>query len=69
VINTGYQAEIIPAVARIDGPEAKTQTVSGKGCCAKFGAKTGASHAKSGGCPGSKTADKTDKTDTKSDES
>lgn len=76
VINTGYQAEIIPAVATIDGPEAKTQTVSGK---AGFGmsasekascAKSCASKGKTSGCGGSKTADKpADNTETKSDES
>lgn len=80
VINTGYQAEIIPAVARTDGPVAKTLTASGKagrsktcGSKANFGsktcAKTGVSQAKAGGCPSSKTADNTDKTDQKSDES
>lgn len=81
VINTGYQAEIIPAVARIDGPDAKTQTASGKAGCSMSdadkaksgcGAKKGANKSAdmSGGCGGSKTADKpADKTETKSDES
>jgi len=70
VINTGFQAEIIPAVAKGDAPTAKAASASGKAGCSKSCAKTCASHAKSGGCASSKTADKpTEKTETKSDES
>lgn len=69
VINTGYQAEIIPAVARTDGPAVKTQAVSGKAGCSKTCAKTCGTKAKAA-CAGHPTADKTtDKTDQKSDES
>jgi copper chaperone len=65
VINKGYQAEIIPAVAKTTAAEGEATKVAGKAC--KPGcAKTCPSHAKTGGC-GSKKADET-KTTPKSDE-
>lgn len=68
VINTGYQAEIVPVVAGTDGPEAKAQTVSSKAGCSKTCVKTCSSKARAA-CTGHPTTDKTDKTETSSDES
>lgn len=65
VINTGYQAQIVPAVAQSDAPAAKMQTASGTAGCSKSCAKTCGPKA-AAACPSSKI---TDKTETKSDES
>jgi copper chaperone len=65
VTNKGYEAEIIPAVAKTTTTDDKASKVAGKGC-APGCAKTCAAHAKTGGCTDKKT-DKT-KTTPKSDE-
>ena len=68
VINTGYQAEIIPAVAKTDSPIATPQITTGMAGCSKSCAKTCGPKAKAA-CLGHPTGDKTEKTETKSDES
>ena len=61
VINKGYQAEIVPAVAKTSDAPAKTEAASGKIGCSPTCAKTCASLQKTTGCPSSKT--KTKKSD------
>ncbi|MCK4462108.1 MAG: cation transporter [candidate division Zixibacteria bacterium] len=55
VINKGYQAEIIPAVAMTTDAPAKTETASGKIGCSPTCAKTCATLQKTSGCPSGKT--------------
>jgi len=66
VINKGYQAEIIPAVAKTSDTNAKVDAATGKACTPGC-AKTCAAHAKIGGCTGAK-GDNDTKTPPKSDE-
>jgi copper chaperone CopZ len=70
VINTGYQAEIVPAVATTGSPVAAPQITTGKAGCgtSKTCAKTCSTKAKAA-CSGHKTDGTADKTAPKSDES
>ncbi len=58
VINKGYQAEIIPTVAKTSEAKAKTESASGKIGCSPTCAKTCAAHQKTTGCPSGKTTTK-----------
>ena len=58
VINKGYQAEIIPAVAKTSEAKAKTESASGKIGCSPTCTKTCAAHQKTSGCSGGKTTTK-----------
>lgn len=55
VINKGYQAEVIPAVAKTSDAKAKTESASGKIGCSPTCAKTCATLQKTTGCPSGKT--------------